>query len=280
LSIIAQVTEIPKRDLLKCLAESRSEKVLEKYEKDAREGILPEDDRFLVLSHSYAASVIMRGRYYDELARFAVASPESRHQITLHPVRQADLLPQLSEESPQEFDAVAARTLAAIILNGAFSERNIDKRIKLWAHNVENARRTGIARRMPGNVDYSDPDRPIYRSLPPQSYGREDWATVRKLLREADIRLHPNWTDHLLESSVAYGGGLLIEVACALHGYSLTMGPIVTAASEGVRRSLRKLDLGDSTLGKMERRTAHLEEVSTFPPGRIEAKRPSKGPTA
>jgi hypothetical protein len=271
---------MPKRDLLKCLAESKSGTVLEGYAEDAKEGVLPEDDRFLVLSRAYAASVIMRGRYYDDLARFAMTSPDSRHHITLHPVRQANLLAQPSEELPREFDAVAARTLAAIILNGAFSERNTDKRIGLWARNVQNARQARVARRMPRYVDYSDPDRPISRSLPPQRYGREDWATVRKLLREAGIRLHPDWAEHLLEGGVAYGGGLLVEVAVALHGLSPAMPPIGVAANEAVRRGLRKLDLGGSILGKIERRTARLEDVSTFPPGRVEAKKPSKGATA
>jgi hypothetical protein len=280
LGLIARVTDMPKRDLLKCLAESRSEEVLKNYAKDAREGALPEDDRFLVLSRAYAASVIMRGRYYDDLARFAMTSPESRHHITLHPVRQTNLLGQPSEEPPQVFDAVAARTLAAIILNGAFSERGIDKRIKQWARNVQNARHAGVAKRMPRYVDYSDPDRPISRSLPPQRYGREDWATVRKLLREARIRLHPDWAEHLLESGVAYGGGLLVEVACTLHGFSPAIPSVVgTAASEAARRGLRKLNLGDDILGKLERRTAHLEEVSTFPPGRVEAKKLGIEPT-
>ncbi len=253
ISLLARVTGHSKADLNSALTMSRNESLLLKYRDIARSGGLPAIDEFMVLRDAYTSSVIMRGRYYDDLI-IGVGGG----QLNQHPIRHPSLL-RPSSPTVLGFSDPRSTTLAALILNSCYSERKHVDRIRYWVQAIKNAKEHHVADEMPSGI--------------PDNYGSNDWKHLAMLLRHADIRLHSEWKESLVDYSAAFSGALApgIPSAILLTGVVPQLVAVLIQAlgATAAVRLFRDQRVGRRTLDRISLTESRLRDLSSFPPGRI-----------
>ncbi|MEV6349436.1 hypothetical protein [Actinoplanes sp. NPDC051851] len=150
----------------------------------------PDSDLYALVSRAHLLCILLRGRYHDLVARSAGI------QVMHHPVR-APMLPDLPETNnpPVPYELTnSERFMAQLLWASGFTERNVDRRIRLWADNVRLVR-VGV---LTETID-----------LPHRTSETRALDTAVDAARNVGVRTHARLIDDGIDLLVAAGFGVL-----------------------------------------------------------------------
>lgn len=205
----------------------------------------PDSDEFRLVRDAFIVSALLRGRYHE------YAAESANLQLLSHPIREP-VLKRLPRAGVIPIDVPnTERYLASIVLAGAFAERGLEARIRLWIENVLRLR----AARAQINLTAKDRDETARDTAidAAKRFGVRNHS--RKLATILDIGVgigSSALTSFVLSpwESMAVGSGMTLISA------NRQLGHVIASATTTTRQSLTRL----SSLrpGRIERHTADV----------------------
>lgn len=200
---------------------------------------IPDTDDFRIIRDCFLVSTILRGGYYDNIARI------SNRQILSHPLRRPKK--RLTYEPIKIHLSNFEKYLSNIVLAASFSESNIDNRILLWTENVIALR---AAR---GRINFQE--------RIADSHAIDD--AVHEA-RRFGLRAHYRLLEKALDVGIFLGCNMLTS-----YYLSPFYMPIASAVMYGINQYGINQPIGQTIASAMTVTNNSLNKLSQLGPGRI-----------
>jgi hypothetical protein len=233
---LSRVLEVPTTDLLRAHEESRGLAHLPDHAEHRGS-----NDLSRLICDAFVVSSLLRGRYHENAALLA------QLQLHGHPFRRSIQVPAPSGQATTVEVANTARAIATIVLMGAYTERGLDARIRLWAENVRCVREAVAAER-------------IELGSRRGSHAAQEAAVAAA--KVAGVRVHPRILERGIDAVIGVGAAVLSSF--------VLVGWEAVAASVAVSAASTEATLGQHIARRVASGPWRLRTLVNATPGRLD----------